>query len=74
MCLFSNYFNITPAISNRSRYKWIQSTTVYYIIPIKITVGKKVVDDKVELKLRNQGYSEDVLVEDIISKVKELVK
>ena len=43
-------------------------------LPIKITVGKKVVDDKVELKLRNQGYSEDVLVEDIISKVKELVK
>ena len=43
-------------------------------LPIKITVGKKVVDDKVELKLRNQGYCEDVLVEDIISKVKELVK
>ena len=43
-------------------------------LPIKITVGKKVVDNKVELKLRNQGYCEDILVEDIISKVKELVK
>ena len=43
-------------------------------LPIKITIGKKVQEDKVELKLRKQGYSEDVFVEDIISKVKELVK
>lgn len=43
-------------------------------IPIRITVGKKVVDDKVEIKLRKETYSTDIDIDDIISKTKELIK
>ena len=43
-------------------------------IPIRITVGKKVVDDKVEIKLRKETYSTDIDIDDIISKTKELIR
>ena len=42
-------------------------------IPIRITVGKKVLSGKVELKMRNSDSAQDINVEDVIDKVKELI-
>ena len=42
-------------------------------IPVRITVGKKVEDNQVELKLRSNSDVQIVNVEDIISKVKEIL-
>jgi len=42
-------------------------------IPIRITVGKKVSDGKVEIKLRSQKDNEEIDIKDVISKVEELI-
>ncbi|MGB9678883.1 MAG: proline--tRNA ligase [Thermoanaerobacteraceae bacterium] len=42
-------------------------------IPIRITVGKKVLSGEVELKMRNSQSAQDINVEDVIDKVKELI-
>jgi len=42
-------------------------------IPIRITVGKKVNENKVEIKLRNQDNDEEIDIDNIISKIKELI-
>lgn len=43
-------------------------------IPIRITVGKKASEGRVELKLREDNESEEVDIESVITKVKCLVK
>ena len=43
-------------------------------IPIRITVGKKVVDNLVEWKFRQEDSSIDMPIEEVVSKVKEVVK
>jgi len=43
-------------------------------IPYRVTIGKKVVNDLVELKFRNTDEVYDVHVNDIIPKIKELIK
>lgn len=42
-------------------------------IPIRITVGKKVEDNIVELKLRNNEEVKQIKIEDIIDKINELI-
>lgn len=42
-------------------------------IPIRVTVGKKIVDGQVEFKLRNNGENEVINIDDVISKVKQEV-
>ena len=42
-------------------------------VPIRITIGKKINEDIVELKLRNGEISKDVNVKNIINSVKELI-
>lgn len=42
-------------------------------IPVRITVGKKVEEDKVEFKLRNSDEVELVEIKDVIEKIKEIV-
>ncbi len=39
--------------------------------PLRITVGKKIVDGMVEFKERNNSESEDIDINTVISKVKE---
>lgn len=43
-------------------------------IPIRITVGKKITDNQVELKLRNEDNFELIEIDNIINKVLELIK
>jgi len=42
-------------------------------VPIRITVGKKVNEDQVEFKLRSEGESSLVAIDDVLSKVKEII-
>ena len=42
-------------------------------IPVRITVGKKVEEDKVEFKLRNSDEVELVEIKDVVEKIKEIV-
>lgn len=39
-------------------------------IPMRITVGKKIVDNQVEFKLRDGGENEVISIEDVVSRVK----
>ena len=41
-------------------------------IPIRITVGKKVSDNLVEIKLRKEETSEETIIQDAISRIKQL--
>ncbi len=43
-------------------------------IPIRITVGKKLAENKVELKLRKEGTSKDVDVENVIEEIKNIIE
>ena len=43
-------------------------------VPIKVTVGKKINDNLVEFKLRNESNFTDVSVDEIINKIKEYIK
>lgn len=43
-------------------------------IPIRITVGKKVEEDKVELKLRNSDEIEELSIDKVIDVIKQKVK
>ena len=42
-------------------------------IPVRITIGKKVEEDKIEFKLRNSDEVELVEIKDVIEKIKEIV-
>ena len=43
-------------------------------IPIRITVGKKLAENKVELKLRQEDTSKDVDIENIIDEIKNIIE
>ena len=43
-------------------------------VPIKVTVGKKINDNLVEFKLRNESNYTDVKVDEITTKIKEYIK
>lgn len=43
-------------------------------IPIRITVGKKLAENKVELKLRKEDTSTDVDVENVIEEIKNIIE
>ncbi len=43
-------------------------------IPIRITIGKKIKDNKVELKLRTKDTSEDININEVTAKIKNLKK
>lgn len=42
-------------------------------IPIRITIGKKAIENKVEFKLRSEDEIEEIDIDNVISKIKELV-
>ena len=43
-------------------------------IPIRITVGKKLSDDYVELKLRNESKSKDIKTGEVIKTIDKILK
>ena len=42
-------------------------------IPIRITVGKKINENKVEIKLRKEDVIEDIEVENVVNRIKEII-
>ena len=42
-------------------------------IPVRITIGKKIKDDILEIKLRKEDTVEECKVEDAIEKIKEII-
>ena len=43
-------------------------------IPIRITVGKKVEEDQVELKLRNEMESTNINIKDVYKTISKIIK
>lgn len=43
-------------------------------IPLRITIGKKIADDKVELKFRKNGVQEEIALSSIVNKIVEYIK
>ena len=43
-------------------------------IPLRITIGKKIADDKVELKFRKNGVQEEIALSNIVNKIVEYIK
>ena len=43
-------------------------------IPVRITVGKKITEGKVELKLRTEAENEIIDLENIVEKVEKIVE
>ena len=43
-------------------------------IPIRIVVGKKIVDDLVEIKLRNESESKDIKIDETVNYIKDIIK
>ena len=42
-------------------------------IPIRITVGKKINENMVEVKLRNQKESKDLNADDVVEFIKDII-
>lgn len=43
-------------------------------IPIRITIGKKLVDNLVEFKLRKETDSQDVKIDEVVEKILDTIK
>ena len=67
--------NITTILDDRDERPGVKFNDMDLIgVPIKITVGKKVVDDLVELKLRTENDSKDININNIITEINKIVK
>ena len=70
-----NDLGIDTMIDDRNERPGIKFNDADLIgIPIRITIGKKINDDILEIKLRTDINSNDVKVNDAITKVQELIK
>ena len=43
-------------------------------IPLRLTVGKKIKENQVELKYRHNGKQEDISLDDIVNNIVEYIK
>ncbi len=67
--------NIEVIYDNREERPGVKFKDMELIgIPLRITVGKKITDDLVELKYRVNGEQEEISISEIVTKVTELVK
>lgn len=61
-----NHLGIETLLDDRNERPGVKFNDMDLIgIPIRITVGKKVEDNQVEIKMRTQEQAEDILIEDI---------
>ena len=68
-----NKIGIDTLIDDRTERAGVKFNDIYLIgIPIRITVGKKVSDNLVEIKLRKEETSEETIIQDAISRIKQL--
>ncbi len=70
-----NEMGIDAIIDDRAERPGVKFNDIDLIgIPIRITVGKKIGDNIVELKLRNSEEVKDCKVEDVVEEVKNIIK
>ena len=68
-----NKIGIDTLIDDRTERAGVKFNDIDLIgIPIRITVGKKVSDNLVEIKLRKEETSEETIIQDVISRIKQL--
>ena len=68
-----NNIGIDTLIDDRTERAGVKFNDIDLIgIPIRITVGKKVSDNLVEIKLRKEETSEETIIQDAISRIKQL--
>ena len=66
---------ITVMLDDREERPGVKFNDIDLIgIPIRVTLGKGYNDKKVELKLRSEDTSKEVLIDDIISEIKKIIK
>lgn len=71
--LISN--NIDTILDDRDERPGVKFNDLDLIgIPIRITIGKKLSENKVEIKLRNSSESKDIEVDKVLSYIKDLIK
>lgn len=69
-----NKLGIDTLIDDRTERAGVKFNDIDLIgIPIRITIGKKVNENIVEVKRRNSEMAEDVNIEDIETKIKEMI-
>ena len=67
-----NKIGIDTLIDDRTERAGVKFNDIDLIgIPIRITVGKKVSDNLVEIKLRKEETSEETIIQDAISRIKQ---
>jgi len=68
-------FNIEVILDNRDERPGVKFNDMDLIgIPIRLTIGKKVIEEIVELKLRDKDEIYELNKDDVINKIKELIK
>jgi prolyl-tRNA synthetase len=71
---YLNNINISVLLDDRDERPGVKFNDMDLIgLPIRITIGKKINENTVEMKLRNSNENIDIKVEDIIFKIKELI-
>ena len=69
-----NKMGIDTLIDDRTERAGVKFNDIDLLgIPVRITIGKKVNDGLVELKLRKEEITTDIKIEDITEKVKDIV-
>ena len=69
-----NKMGIDTLIDDRTERAGVKFNDIDLLgIPVRITIGKKVNDGLVELKLRKEEIATDIKIEDITEKVKDIV-
>ena len=70
-----NEMGVDTLIDDRAERPGVKFNDIDLLgIPVRITIGKKITDDVVEVKMRTGSEAEDCKVEDIIEKINEIVK
>jgi prolyl-tRNA synthetase len=70
-----NSMNIDCLLDDRDERAGVKFNDIDLIgIPIRITIGKKIENDVVELKLRKDDVAKDINVSDVIDQIKQIVK
>ena len=68
-------YNIEVLLDDRDERPGVKFKDMDLIgIPIRVTIGKKLTDNLVELKLRKENESSDISKDEIISKIIEIIK
>jgi len=69
-----NSLGIDALIDDRNERPGVKFNDIDLIgIPIRITVGKKIVDNKVEIKKRENDENIECSIDDVMNKLKEII-